>query len=65
MWRKAKAIAIGTFVVLAALALALFDAFVRGKKSGAAKQEGKDRKESIDEAVKKDDTAAIDKEWER
>ena len=48
-----------------AVALAMTAAYCRGRKVGAAKQEGSDRREKVDEAVERGDTKALDREWER
>jgi len=39
--------------------------YCRGKRVGAATQEGNDRRENVERARESQDFEAIDKEWER
>ena len=59
--RKIFMIVVGAVIVLA---IALMDVFFRGKRTGQAGQEAKDARRRVEEAAKRGDTDAIDKEWE-
>lgn len=61
-WQMILALAAGAIFVLA---IAVTVAYFRGRHDGAAKQEGEDRRERVDEAVERGDSEALDKEWER
>lgn len=65
MLRKWQFITMLLAALVLVVGIAITVAYFRGRHVGEAKQEGADRKEKVEDAIKRGDTDALDKEWEK